>query len=239
MAQAIAAGLVVVDHSSALATQLGEVVKQNAHMLLTRQKAKRLIDRMADSHPRLVEELVPKILTLGEVQKVLQPLLREPVSIRDLGTTLETLVEVAPLNKNPVFLVEAARHALGRAGVQPLLDKNGQLRVVTLDRSMEEECARFLNPQSHPTSSPIGAATKCHSASRRGIDSLVRGTSCECTSGSFVFLAGKVSVAQAAGTLLLQNCSPGTQGDPAHCISAVGRSWAMSPGIDGVTLRAQ
>ena len=105
---------------------------------------------MGDSHPKLVEELVPKLMTLGEVQKVLQQLLREQVSIRDLGTILETLVEVAPVNKNPVLLVEAARHALGRALVRPLLDERGELKVVTLDRTIEEECARALNPQAAP-----------------------------------------------------------------------------------------
>jgi flagellar biosynthesis protein FlhA len=152
-AQAIAAGYVVVDHTSALATHLGEVVKQNAHLLLTRQETKRLIDRLGDSHPKLVEELVPKVLTLGEVQKVLQQLLREQVSIRDLGTILETLVDVAPVNKNPILLVEAARHALGRALVRPLLDERGELKVVTVDRTIEEECARALNPQ-QPVTTP-------------------------------------------------------------------------------------
>ena len=78
-----------------LATHLGEVIRQNAHELLTRQETKRLIDRLNESHPKLVEELVPKMMTLGEVQKVLQQLLREQVSIRDLGTILETLVEAA------------------------------------------------------------------------------------------------------------------------------------------------
>jgi len=122
-------------------------VKQNAHLLLTRQETKRLVDRMSDSHPKLVEELVPKLMTLGEVQKVLQQLLREQVSIRDLGTILETLVESAAINKNPVLLVEAVRQTLGRALVRPLLDENGELRVVTVDRGIEEECARSLTPQ--------------------------------------------------------------------------------------------
>jgi len=146
-AQAVASRYVVVDQTSALATHIGEVVKQNAHLLLTRQEAKRLIDRNAETHPRLVEELIPKVLTLGEVQKVLQQLLREQISIRDLGTILETLVDVAPVNKNPVLLVEAVRHALSRAFVQPLIDEKGELKVVTLDRSLEEECMRSLNAQ--------------------------------------------------------------------------------------------
>src|SRR5580704_7120004 len=138
--QAVAAGYVVVDHTSALATHLSEVVKQNAHLLLTRQETKRLIDRMGESHPKLVEELVPKLMTLGEVQKVLQQLLREQVSIRDLGSILETMVENAATNKNPVILVEAVRQTLGRALVRPLLDEKGELKVVTIDRAIEEEC---------------------------------------------------------------------------------------------------
>jgi len=145
--QAVAAGYVVVDHTSALATHLSEVVKQNAYLLLTRQETKRLIDRMGDSHPKLVEELLPKLMTLGEIQKVLQQLLREQVSIRDLGTILETLVETAAINKNPVILVESVRQSLGRALVRPLLDERGELKVVTVDRAIEEECARSLTPQ--------------------------------------------------------------------------------------------
>jgi flagellar biosynthesis protein FlhA len=101
-AQAIAAGYAVVDHTSVLAAHLAELIKQNAHDLLTRHETKRLVDRLADSHPKLVEELTPKLMSLGEVQKVLQQLLREQVSIRDLGTILEALVEAAAINKNPV-----------------------------------------------------------------------------------------------------------------------------------------
>ncbi len=140
--QALASGYAVVDQTSVLATHLAEVVKQHAHELLTRQETKRLLDRLAESHPKLVEELVPKILSLGEVQKTLQQLLREQVSIRDLSTILETLLDLAPLNKNPVALVEAARQALSRALVQPLLSESGGLRVVTLDRALEDELGR-------------------------------------------------------------------------------------------------
>jgi flagellar biosynthesis protein FlhA len=148
-AKAIAAGYAVVDHTSVLAAHLAELIKQNAHDLLTRSETKRLIDRITDSHPKLIEELTPKLMSLGEVQKVLQQLLREQVSIRDLGTILEALVEAAAINKNPVTLVEAARHSLGRALIRPLLNERGQLKVVTLDSSIEEECARTSqqNPQ--------------------------------------------------------------------------------------------
>lgn len=146
-AKAISAGYAVVDHTSVLAAHLAELIKQNAHDLLSRYETKRLVDRLADSHPKLVEELTPKMMSLGEVQKVLQQLLREQVSIRDLGTILEALVETAATNKNPIALVEAARHSLGRALIHPLLDDHGQLKVVTLDRSIEEECARTGSQQ--------------------------------------------------------------------------------------------
>ncbi len=146
-AQAIAAGYAVVDHTAALAAHLSEVIKQNAYELLSRQETKRLLDRLSTSHPKLVEELMPKLMSLGEVQRVLQQLLREQVSIRDLGSILEALVEAAAVNKSPIALVEAARHSLGRALIRPLLDDRGQLKVVTLDRSIEDECARSTAQQ--------------------------------------------------------------------------------------------
>jgi len=147
--QALASGYAVVDQTSVLATHLAEVVKQHAYELLTRQETKRLLDRLAESHPKLVEELVPKVLSLGEVQKTLQQLLREQVSIRDLSTILEALLDLAPANKNPVLLVETARQALGRSLVRPLLSESGGLRVVTLDRALEEELGRaFGGPAS-------------------------------------------------------------------------------------------
>jgi flagellar biosynthesis protein FlhA len=145
--QALASGYAVVDQTSVLATHLAEVVKQHAYELLSRQETKRLLDRLAESHPKLVDELVPKVLSLGEVQKTLQQLLREQVSIRDLSTILESLLDVAPANKNPVLLVETARQALGRGLVRPLLSEGGSLRVVTLDRALEEELGRAFGTQ--------------------------------------------------------------------------------------------
>ncbi len=144
-AQAIARGCTVVEPISVLVAHLAELIKQHAHELLSRSETKRLVDRLNDSHPKLVEELIPKLLTLGELQKVLQQLLREQVSIRDLGSILESLVEAAAVNKHPVSLVEAARQSLGRALIQPLLAANGELKVVTLDNSIEEECTRAGN----------------------------------------------------------------------------------------------
>jgi flagellar biosynthesis protein FlhA len=145
--QALASGYAVVDQTSVLATHLAELIRQHAYELLTRQETKRLLDRLSESHPKLVEELVPKTLSLGEVQKVLQQLLREQVSIRDLSTILEALLDASATSKNPILLVEVARQALGRALVRPLLSDDGGLRVLTLDHSIEEELSRAFSPQ--------------------------------------------------------------------------------------------
>jgi flagellar biosynthesis protein FlhA len=144
--QAIAAGYSVVDAVTVITTHLGELIRQHAWELLGRAESKRLMDSLNESHPKLIEELVPKLLTLGEVGRVLEQLLRERVSIRDLGSILEALLETAPVNKNPVALVEAARQALGRRLVKPLLDADGQLPVLLLDPALEEEILGTLGP---------------------------------------------------------------------------------------------
>ena len=113
------------------------------------------MDRLSESHPKLADDLIPKVMSLGEVQKVLQQLLREQVSIRDLGTILETLVDAASFNKNPIALVEAVRHTQGRALIRPLLNEQGELRVVTLDTAIEDECLRGSNlPVNQTASTP-------------------------------------------------------------------------------------
>jgi flagellar biosynthesis protein FlhA len=143
---AIAAGYSVVDAVTVVTTHLGELIRQHAWELLGRAEIKRLLDQMNDSHPKLLEELVPKLLTLGEVARVLEQLLRERVSIRDMGAILEALLETAPLNKNIVSLVESARQALGRRLVQPLVDGDGQLPVLLLDAGLEEEILSSVTP---------------------------------------------------------------------------------------------
>ena len=145
--QALANGYAVVDHTSALATHLAEVVRQHAYELLTRQETKRLLDALAETQPKLVDELTPKILSLGELQKVLQQLLREQVSIRDLTTILETLIDAGQANKNAIHLVEIVRQVLGRSVVQPLLHDDGRLRVLSLDPTIEDELMQSFDPQ--------------------------------------------------------------------------------------------
>ena len=137
--EALAAGYSVVDQGTLIGTHLAELIRRHAHELLGRAETKRLLDSLAESHPKLVEELVPKVLSLGEVQKVLQQLLRERVSIRDLGTILEALVESSPQNRGLAQLVEAARQALGRRVTQGLVDADGTLRVIALEPALEEE----------------------------------------------------------------------------------------------------
>jgi flagellar biosynthesis protein FlhA len=144
--EALAAGYSVVDQGTVVGTHLAELIRKHAHELLGRGETKRLLDSLNESHPKLVEELVPKILTLGEVERVLQQLLRERVSIRDLGTILEALVETAPQSRGLAQLVEAARQSLGRRLTQPLLEADGTLRVLALESALEAELMTLVSP---------------------------------------------------------------------------------------------
>jgi len=148
--QAIAAGYSVVDAVTVITTHLGELIRRHAYELLGRAETKRLLDTLNETHPKLLEELVPKQMTLGEVEKVLEQLLRERVSIRDLGVILEALLETAPVTKSVVALVEAARQAMGRRLIRPLLDADGQLPVLLLDAALEEEILATLAPETDP-----------------------------------------------------------------------------------------
>ncbi len=168
--QAIAAGYSVVDAVTVVTTHLGELVRQHAWELLGRAEIKRLVDSLNDSHPKLMEELVPKLLTLGEVARVLEQLLRERVSIRDLGAILEALLETAAVSKSLVALVEAARGALGRRLVQPLVDGDGQLPVLLLDPELEEEIISTVAPET----SGVGGGQRQLAANARPATPVVR-----------------------------------------------------------------
>src|SRR5215469_5034117 len=146
--QALAAGYSVVDQTTVIGTHLGEMVRRHAHELLGRQEVKRLLDSMNEAYPKLVEELVPKLMSLGEVQRVLQQLLREQVSIRDLGAILEVLVEAAQQSKSVVHLVASVRQSLGRGLVHPLLDGDGGLRVLMLEQGLETDLLNTFDPRS-------------------------------------------------------------------------------------------
>jgi flagellar biosynthesis protein FlhA len=145
---ALGAGYAVVEQTSVIATHLAEVIRRHAHEVLTRQETKRLLDSLSDTQPKLVDELVPRVLSLGEIEKILQQLLREQVSIRNLPVILETLIDAATVNRGLISLVEAVRQALGRALIQPLLQEDGKLKVLAVDPALEDEISRAFDPQS-------------------------------------------------------------------------------------------
>jgi len=132
------AGYTVVDISTVLATHLTEVVRSHADELLGRQDVQRLLDRLAEQHPKAVEELTPHLLSLGVVQKVLQNLLKERVSIRDFLTIVETLADYAVMTKDADVLTEYVRQKLARAIVRQYETAEGVLPLITLDQRMED-----------------------------------------------------------------------------------------------------
>jgi flagellar biosynthesis protein FlhA len=145
-----AKGYTVVDSVSILGTHLAELIKRHAFELLSRQDTKNILDRVAEENARVIEDLVPKLLPLATVQKVLQNLLRERVSIRDSVTILEALGEAAAMTKNPVLLTEYVRQAIRRNVVKPYLNPGGELPAFFLEPKIEQsiEAAIEYNEQS-------------------------------------------------------------------------------------------
>jgi flagellar biosynthesis protein FlhA len=131
-------GYTVVDSVSVLGTHLSELIRRYAHELFSRQDAKRLLDRVAVEHPKVVEDVVPKLLPLSTVQRVLQNLLRERVSIRDAVSILEALGEAGGSTRNPVLLTEYVRQSIRRAVVRPYLNPAGDLPAWFVDPSIEQ-----------------------------------------------------------------------------------------------------
>lgn len=128
----------VVPCSSVLATHLTEVIKRHADELLTRQQTHKLLDALKEKSPKAVEDVIPEVIKVGELQRVLQQLLRERVPVRDLETILETMGDWAPRTKDPDVLTEYARHALARTICQMYKDDRSVIRVVTLDPKVED-----------------------------------------------------------------------------------------------------
>jgi flagellar biosynthesis protein FlhA len=138
-AEAEALGYTVVDGESVIVTHLTETIRSNAAHLLTRQDVRALLDQLKSSNEAVVNEVIPDVLTLGEIQRVLQGLLAEGVSIRDLGAIVEAVGDKARLTRDPSLLAEYARQALGRAITAPYLDENRTLHAITLDPTVEHE----------------------------------------------------------------------------------------------------
>jgi flagellar biosynthesis protein FlhA len=138
-AEAEALGYTVVDAESVIVTHLTETIRHHVADLLTRQDVRSLLDGLKEINAAVVEEVVPDLLSVGEVQRVLQALLREGVSIRDLGAIVEAVGDRARVTRDPALLAEYARQALARAIVSPHLDEEQRLRVIVLDPSLEQE----------------------------------------------------------------------------------------------------
>ncbi|MCS7091034.1 MAG: flagellar biosynthesis protein FlhA [Verrucomicrobiota bacterium] len=136
------AGYTVVDAASVLVTHLSETLRRHCHLLLGRQEVQQLLDHLKRTHPALVNELVPAQLTLGQIQRILQNLLAEGISIRNLSGILEKVGDYASVTKNPDELSEYARRALGPQLVRPFQTENGTLRAITLDPRLEQQLAQ-------------------------------------------------------------------------------------------------
>jgi flagellar biosynthesis protein FlhA len=138
-AEAEALGYTVVDAESVVVTHLTETIRRHTADLLTRQDVRTLLDSLKEHNLAVVDEVVPDLLSVGELQRVLQSLLREGVSIRDLGAIVEAAGDRARVTRDPELLAEYARQALGRTIVSPYLDAERTLRAITLDPGLEQE----------------------------------------------------------------------------------------------------
>ncbi len=146
---ALAKGFTVVDLATVLTTHLSEIIKRHSHELFGRQDVQQLLDAVKETHPKVVEELVPSLLPLGGVVQVLQNLLREQVPIRDLLTILETLADWSPATKDLDILTEHVRHALARTITKMNLTPEGNIAAITLGHSLESAISEALQQTDH------------------------------------------------------------------------------------------
>jgi flagellar biosynthesis protein FlhA len=137
-------GYTVVDPPSVVATHLTEIIKKHAHELLGRQETKSLVDNLKENYSALVEELVPNLISIGDLQKVLCKLLKEKISIRDLVTIFETLADYATYTKDPDILTEYVRQALSRQITQQFAPTGDALKVVTVGPGVEKKIAESV-----------------------------------------------------------------------------------------------
>jgi flagellar biosynthesis protein FlhA len=132
-----------------MATHLTEVLRGHAAELLGRQEVQNLLDNLSKSYPKVVEELVPNLLSLGAVQKVLQSLLQERISIRDMLTIVETIADYAPLTKDPELLTEYVRHKLSRSIISPYVGEDGVLKLITMAQDVEDILLKGIQKTEH------------------------------------------------------------------------------------------
>jgi flagellar biosynthesis protein FlhA len=158
-----ALGLTVVDAATVVATHLSELLKRHAHQLLGHEEVQHLLDRLAKTAPKLVENLTPGALTLGVVVKVMQELLLDRVPVRNIRTIAETLAEHAGRTQDPATLLGYVREALGGSIVQSLYGLRNELPVITLDPSLEQLLRDGLKGDTGPTFEP-GLADRLHGA---------------------------------------------------------------------------
>jgi flagellar biosynthesis protein FlhA len=137
-------GYTVVDPPSVVATHLTEMIKKHAHELLGRQETKTLVDNLKENYAVLVDELIPSVLSIGDVQKVLAKLLREKISIRDMVTIFETLADYGTYTKDPDILTEYVRQALSRQITQQFTQQGETMRVITVGPGLEKKIAESV-----------------------------------------------------------------------------------------------
>ena len=142
-------GYTVVDPPSVVATHLTEIIKRHAHELIGRQETKMLVENVKESYPALIDELIPSILSIGDVQKVLAKLLKEKVSIRDLVTIFETLADHGNYTKDTDILTEYVRQALSRQITQQFSPGGDTLRVITIGPQLEKKIAEAVTQTDH------------------------------------------------------------------------------------------
>ena len=135
-------GYTVVDAASVMVTHLSETVKRHCHEILSRQDVQLLLDNLKQTHPTVVNELIPTLLSVGQIQRVLQNLLAEGIAIRNLAGILEKVGDHAGITKNPDELSEYARRALGPQLTRPFQSDNGAVRAITLDPKLEQQIAQ-------------------------------------------------------------------------------------------------
>jgi len=143
------AGYTVVDDATIMATHLTELLRKHSSELLGRQEVQNLLDNLSKSYPKAVEELVPNLLSLGVVQKVMQNLIRERISIRDLLTIVETLSDYAVLTKDPDLLTEYVRNKLSRSIISPYIGEDGFLKLITMEQGVEDLLIQGIQKADH------------------------------------------------------------------------------------------